>query len=78
MNIEQNLDQVIEQIRRDAAEQCVDFDESANRFTVWAGGFFDRKQYCGGRQDLDAASRLATWHRGFERTLYRLCPADGF
>jgi hypothetical protein len=66
MNLKKCLERVIELTRHDAAEQHIDFNDPANLFTVWAGRFFDRVQYCGSRQSLDAALRLAGDHKNLK------------
>jgi len=66
---EQSLEPVFEQIKRDAAEQRINFNDSVNLFTVWSGGFFDRMQHCGSSQDIDSAWQLARDHKN-PKTLY--------
>ena len=63
MHLKQHLGRLIELTKRDAAEQQIKFNDPANLFTVWSGGFFDRVQFCGSCQSLDAALRLAGDHK---------------
>ena len=68
MSVKQCLERVIELTRHDAAEQHIDFNDPANFFTVWSGGFFDdRLQYCGSCQSFDAALKLAGNHKGLKQ-----------
>jgi hypothetical protein len=78
MNSEQNLDVVSEMIVRDAPGQRVDLNHPANAFTVWAGGFFNRMQYCGSRQTLDSACLLADAHVHLKDLYVAKGPLDSF
>jgi hypothetical protein len=77
MNSEQNLDFVSERIKLDAPEQGVDLNHP-NAFTVWAGGFFNRMQYCGSRQTLDSAWMLAAEHVHLKDLYVVKGPLDAF
>lgn len=66
---EESLEPVFEQIKRDAAEQRINFNDPANLLTVWSGGFSDRMQCCGSRRDIDSAWQLARDHENL-KTLY--------
>ena len=63
---DENLEPVFERIKRDAAEQRVDFNDPINLLTVWSGGFFDRMQHCGSCQDIDSAWQLARDHKNLK------------
>jgi hypothetical protein len=63
MNANDKLNLVFKRIKLlDAPEQQIDLDDPAHRFTVWSGGFVDRLQYCGSRQNLESAWMLASQH----------------
>lgn len=71
-DFKQCLERAIELIKHDAAEQHIDLNDPEHCFTVWAGGFFNRVQYCGSRQSLDSALRLAGKHE-YLKELYVAC-----
>ena len=63
LNLKQYLERVIELTKHNAAEQHINFNDPANLFTIWAGGFLNRVQYCGSCLSLDAALRFAGDHK---------------
>jgi hypothetical protein len=64
MNAEKEQElKIARMIERDAPTQGIDLADTVNAsFTVWAGGFSDRMQYCGSRKTLDDAWMLARQH----------------
>jgi hypothetical protein len=61
MNSEESINAVLNRVIQDAASQRVNFAESANAYTVWAD-LPNRMQYCGSRETLEAAWKLAGNH----------------
>jgi hypothetical protein len=56
-----DLEDVMEEIKQAAQRQRIDFDDSANAFTVWSEVGNDM-QHCGSRPTLDGAQTLAHDH----------------
>ena len=78
MNSEQDLDFVSQKIKLDAPKQQIDLNDPANAFAVWAGGFFNRMQYCGSRRTLDSAWMLAADHVHLKNIYVVRGPFDAF
>lgn len=72
----QNQELALERIRQGALRQQINFENSANAFTLWSE-VGSEMQHCGSCTSLDDAQSLANDHTGLTNDLYIVRASSG-